>query len=260
VSPVEHVRVDPRTLPVRFSKLKKLAQSPLHYLQSCQDDSASTTATRIGSGTHALVFGQPHAVYPDRRAGKVWDAFEAANADRPIMNAREHDTAQAILRALASNPLASSLLFAPGAIVEERITWERDGRACAGTPDVYSDGALVDLKTTKCAEPERFVRDATWRGYHAQLAWYAQGLAANNRPVSDLYIVAVESLAPHPVTVLHLDASAWLAGDALVASWWERLRVCEASNHWPGYTDAMVRFGVEDAGERLIIGGDEFEF
>lgn len=252
---------DPRSIPVRFSNLKQMAQSPAHYFQACQrdQDGPGTLAMKLGSGVHAMLFGQPWVAYPGRRAGKEWDAFELEHAGSVILNEREAATAKATADAVRANPLAASLLLAPDVVVEKRLDWMRDGRACRGTPDAVGDGFIVDLKTTKCAEPVRFVKDATWRGYHAQVAFYAAALETLGRQVTDLYIVAVESAAPHCVTVLRLDSSAWLAGNALVGSWWQRLRVCEESNEWPGYTDAMVRFGVEDNGDRLIIGGEEMD-
>lgn len=245
--------------PARFSHLKKLAQSPAHYRHAVDHDSVQTPTLRRGSGVHAVVLGTPYAVWTgERRAGNEWKSFAAANADVPIMNETEYATAKLMRDKVKAHPLASRLLFADGMVREQRIDWERDSRPCRGTPDAYGNGALVDLKTTKCSEPEKFSRDAKWYGYHAQLAFYASGLLANGIETSKLYIVGVEATAPHCVTVLELEPSAWLAGDALVASWWERLRQCEAANEWPGYTDAAVRFGIDD--DTLSIGGEEFEF
>lgn len=246
------------TAPARFSDLKKLSQSPAHYRHAVDHDSVQSPTLRRGSGVHAVVLGTPFAVWEDRRAGKAWESFASEHAGIPILNEAEHNTAQLMMAKVKAHPLAARLLLGADMTREQRIDWTRDGRACRGTPDAHGDGILVDLKTTKCSEPEKFSRAAKWYGYHAQLAWYASGLLANGIETRKLYIVGVEATAPHCVTVLELEPSAWLAGDALVASWWERLRQCEAADEWPGYTDAPVRFGIDD--ETLSIGGEDFEF
>ena len=199
--------------PTRFSHLKKFQQSASHYQHAVKADRVETLALRMGSGTHAVMFGQPYHVYEGRRAGKAWEEFEASLPGETILNAKEFATALNIAAAVRSHPVAARLLFAPDAITEERIFWEMDGRAIGSTPDVRTDAYIVDLKTTKCAEPEKFMRDAFWRGYHAQLSFYAEAVKAHTGiEVPDLYIVAVESAPPHPVVVMRLTPAARLAG------------------------------------------------
>jgi len=246
---------------VRFSRLKQIAQSPAHYRYAADradDASPGSPAMARGRAVHAVVLGTPYAVWdgPVRR-GKEWDAFALEHAGVPVMNTTEYDMARAMRASVLRHDIAREMLFANGMVREQRIDWTRDGVACHGTPDAYGNGLVVDLKTTKCAEPERFVRDAKWRAYHAQLAFYASGLLALGVETQRLAIVAVEAVAPYVVTVFELDATAWTSGDALVASWWERMRQCEAAGVWPGYTEAAVRFGVDD--ETLSIGGEDFE-
>lgn len=253
--------IDPRTVPVRFSRLKKFSQSAAHYFAACQFDDSDSLAMRIGRGTHALLFGAPLVVWPQRRQGKAWDSFEAANAGKEILTTSEHAKALGMANAIRRHSLAAPLLF-NGTVLEREIHWNVEGRRCQGTPDCVGPGRVVDLKTAQTSEPDRFTRKATWMSYHAQLAWYQDGLelAGKQRP-EECYIVAVESSEPYAVTVLRLTERTLDQGRRLSRLWWERLRVCEASNEWPAYTQSIVEFDLPDNdADGLIIDGEEWSF
>jgi hypothetical protein len=54
--------VDPRGVPVRFSHLKAMDRSPAHYVHAVQHEREESLSMRLGSATHALVFGTPRVV------------------------------------------------------------------------------------------------------------------------------------------------------------------------------------------------------
>jgi hypothetical protein len=233
--------------PVHFSALKHMAQSPAHYQQALQGGWYSTMPQRIGAGSHAIMFDQPHAVYPGKvRRGKEWEQFKEDNKDAVWLSRSEQVQALALADAVRGHREASELLFCDDSAVEKRIEWNYLGRDCAGTPDVRTKSYIVDLKTTKCSHPERFARDATFRSYHAQLAWYLDGVRLSGLGTpTEAYIVAVESTPPHPVTVLRLTDNAIDQGRRLCRIWMERLLGCERDNRWPGYCESIVPFDVE---------------
>lgn len=243
--------IDPRTVPVRFSNLKHMARSALHYWDAVQLDRADTLAMRLGRGAHAMVLGMPVIKWVGKtRNGKAWDAFKERHKDKEILNAKEWATASGIANSIRNHPIAAKLLF-DGTTLEEQIEWEYLGRKCTSRPDCRRASAYVaDLKTTQCAEPEKFQRDAAYRGYNAQLAFY--GLAVEHltgvRP-DELYVVAVESKRPYAVTVLRMDEESRNAGERLCRLWLERLIVCEASDSWPAYTDAIATFTAPSNGD-----------
>jgi hypothetical protein len=264
--------IDPRTLPVRFSRLKQMARSPLHYWHACQTgdvDGGESLALRLGSGTHALLFGQESrvVVYPGQRRGKAWDAFEEEHAGKIILTATEAKTAHGIVDAVRGHDLARALLWpepadTDGVWYEHRIDWQRDGRMCRSTPDVYYADVIdrtvtiVDLKTTRDASPDWFCREAIRRAYHAQLVFYAEALGEDPHHC-DLRIVAVESKPPHAVVVWQLTPGAIEHGQMLIGQWWEQLRQCEDAGTWPGYTQAMQRLDVDGDMPALIFGDDD---
>lgn len=245
--------------PLRFSVLKEMHRSPLHALHTLQDNKEPTLSMRIGSGAHAMLLGgQRIAEYAGTRRGEAWHEFKEANADALILNEKEHDQAKRINDAVRAHKLASQVLFCDGTIYEQTIHWEWRGRAMRCTPDARSWRHLVDLKTTRDADPDKFTRDATRMGYHAQLALYSLAMehAQGNRP-RDVYIVAVESKAPFAVTVCELTRRALEHGEKLCREWMDSWLECEAANRWPGYSETLVPFDVLDGLMDELIFDDE---
>jgi hypothetical protein len=239
--------------PVRFSSLEKIAQSPAHY----QVAARQTATMRKGSYSHALLLGTSDhwAIYDGVRRGKEWESFKADHDGKEILSRSESSDAIALAEAVERHRDAMALLREGEQ--EKRLEWEFLGRNCAGTPDVRHADRIVDLKTTRCSEPGRFVRDATFRLYHAQLAWYLDGVTLSGVGTPrEAWIVAVESTPPYPVTVLKLTDNALNAGRRACRLWMERLLACEAADSWPGYCEAAVDFDVAEDVE-LSFGGEE---
>lgn len=261
--------IDPRNLPVHFSALKMMDLSPAHYLHAATKPwGGGTLAQRMGSAAHAATF-EPHRLveYTGKvRRGKEWDAFHSCQApDAVIVNAKEMAYARSIAAALRSHPIAAPILFGYGVVHEEEIHWYHEGRLCSSRPDARDPNvAISDLKTCRSAQPERFIREATWARHHAQLRFYDYADAfSTGRQVYDprtgkgdridLYVVAIETTAPHVCTVFELDDTAIVAADRAIATWWARLVACEAENAWHGYRQGVEQFTCDDP--ENFIGG-----
>lgn len=247
--------------PVHFSLLKSMGSSPLHYKHAVENQREETLALRLGRAVDAMLFGTCGVVgYDGQRRGEEWRAFAAANAGSICLNKTEFAQVQGMSDALERNHEAMRLL-SPGER-QRTLRWKIAGRECEGTPDVFSKTNLVELKTCRSSHPQKFVWDGRRMGYHAQLAWYREallqcGLAS---PVF-IHIVAVESKAPHPVTVFELTDRALDEGNRTWRLWFERLRASEESNAWPPYAEGIVPFDVpeEESGFSLRIGGEDVE-
>jgi hypothetical protein len=241
---------DPRSVDLRFTHLKAFGLSPFHAHHSMVTGFGdSTLSTRIGSGTHALSFGTPKVVATAHRKNtKARKAFEEAQEPGTlILSPGELRKSQAIADAIRRNKVAERILFTEGTILEGRIEWEWNGRRCRSTPDARNFRTLADLKSCRSAHPERFQRDALKYAYPASMAWYRRAIEAKTgvRP-NEIYLIAVESSAPYVVTPFLLTERALEAGDRLVKQWFEQLRVCETTNHWPAYTMNIEPFDVVD--------------
>lgn len=240
---------------VRFSNLKRIGQSPAHYLSGLMHGIDPTRAMKIGSATHQRVLGgDEYVVYEGDRRGKAWAEFKAAHDGALILTQPEHESASRIAGAVMANPLAADVL-AGAPMREHEILWDFAGRACASHLDALATGRyVVELKVTNCAEPSRFSRQALHMGYIAQCAFYAEAAK-----VDAAYIIAVEDKRPWPVTVLRLTPRALSDGLKQCRAWMERLLACEAEDAWPGYCQSIVELDTTEDEEFALTFGDEEE-
>lgn len=254
--------VDPRSLPVRVSRLKKMALTPMHYFEACQGNvDEPTLAMRFGTLGHARLWPEvaaPYAIYEGERRGKAWAKFEAENAEVEIFTRKEVNRASLLAESIDKHPDASKLvrLGEP----ERHIEWEYLGRKFSSRLDVYDPSTVVELKTCRSSHPEWFIRDGIRLGHHVQCAAYRLAVAwlTGKRPQDiDVVIVAAESARPHVVTVFEMEHDDLLQGERALRAWMERLLVCEAANHWPGYVEQRVRFHVPDPDERVLLFPDD---
>jgi PDDEXK-like uncharacterized protein DUF3799 len=237
--------IDPRTLPVRFTRLKAFALSAAHYQLACQGDVNETIALRIGAGFHAELFrNRPVVCWPDRRQGKAWERFERHHRElgAVVLNEAEYRTEIAMVAAVKRHPRAMELLF-DGTRTEQSIDWTLGDRACHSTPDAFHAAGdhQAELKSTRCAEPRWLAREALRRFYHAQTAFYDQPIErVTGRTPGEDRIVAVENVPPYNVTVLRLTDEVRELGAKLVHKWFEQLRGAELCNYYGGYVEADV--------------------
>lgn len=252
--------IDPATLPVRFSRLRNMARSGLHYAAACQGDGGETLSRRLGSGAHAMLLGNPvvkwleptkdgKKIAPRSSKSKAWPAFRAKHPGAVILSPSEWRAAERMVNAIKSHRLARELL--EGASYEHEINWYHElgdglGRRCSSHLDVYRPGALVaDFKTARELDPDRFRKIAVWSQYHAQIAFYRQAAARGHDDNANLaaWIIGVENTPPHDVICYELDAELLADGAGLCETWMRRLLACEADGVWPGRSAAAITLG-----------------
>lgn len=242
--------------PVRFSNLKHMARSPLHYRTAVLDSIHETRSMRVGYGVHSRVLGaSPHVVYEGDRRGKAWDAFKAEHWGARILTSGEDDDARRIADAVKAHPRAVELLDGKR---ELEIGWAWLGRDCMSHLDVLGDGRIADLKITSAGPPEKFRWHALRSGWHAQLAFYRRAAKSIGVDAKECYLIAVEDKSPYAVTVRVLTERALAAGDKLCRLWMERLLSCEAADHWPAYCESDLALDVEDEAS-FEVDGEEAE-
>jgi hypothetical protein len=221
-----------------WSRLRLLEKSPAHYRHGVGDDSSGFA---LGTAAHMAVleperFAMEYVVYPGRRAGKAWEAFEAEHLaqNKQILNQREYDAAIAIRNAVRSHSRATSYLR--GGAAEQTLTWALGEFECKGRADYIGD-AVVDLKSTKDGSPKAFAAACARYGYFGQAAWYSDGLFLATGKRKPFVIVAVESSAPHVVTVYRVPDAVLAAGREQYLTLLGRLSYCMKNSFWGGYSE-----------------------
>jgi hypothetical protein len=237
--------------PVRWSGLKLMAKSPMHYRDALDVGVTVTGPMRIGTAADAYIFGLADPiVFDGTRRGKVWDAFCAEHDGELVVSVAENDAARRIADSVLANRDAMAVLRGEH---RTEINWTFNGRAAISHPDCFDRTAryITDLKTSMTSDPMRFPHHARRMHYIAQLAFYrAALLAAEGWRARDCYIVAVEQARPFVTTVFRLTEAALVAGEKLNRLWVERVIACEATDEWPPYIQSVAELDVED---------DEFE-
>jgi hypothetical protein len=265
----EYLRVEG----VNWSSLKHLERSPKHYQFERIPPPSETRAMVKGRAGHTAtlepdLYPTEYVVFPgSRRAGKDWDLFEAENTDRTILTRREDEDARAIGTAVRAHPFAAKLLG--NGKPEQTIEWNdpETGIKCKGRIDFLQEEGFLDLKTTASIDRRRFSATAFNLRYHAQMAFYARGMAALGVEWPVIHMIAVESVPPYDVAVFEVMADELAIGDELVGKLLNRLAECEATKEWPGSCPGVERMYLpswaykEESAESvgLIIGNQESE-
>ena len=234
--------IDPRTVPVRFSNLQSMQTSPKAYFDRIQQPQESSRIMRYGSLADAIILGahREFVVYSEtqKRIGKKWDAFEAANQGVEIVTKSEYDHARRIADAVMSNSDAMFLLTGNR---QQSIEWTFAGRKCRSRPDVFTDSFVTELKCTGLIETRRFLRYAHYESiYHAQLSFYRTALHRSGiaKPMGG-YIVAAQNERPFDVVIYELNEMDFRSGETIWNYWFERLMECEKTGVWPGIADGI---------------------
>uniref|UniRef100_A0A6M3J3Y5 Putative exodeoxyribonuclease 8 PDDEXK-like domain-containing protein n=1 Tax=viral metagenome TaxID=1070528 RepID=A0A6M3J3Y5_9ZZZZ len=239
---------------VRFSDLCRMATSPLHFAARADGDAQTDTpAMAMGRAIHCAVlepdaFARQYTRRPEEfhdgrsKAAKEWKA-ETEASGRIVLGSSDWHRVERCARAVHSDPIACRYLRAGQA--EQVLRWEQpDGRKCKARLDwvgTAADGTavVVDLKTTRTQSLRQFAASAANYHYHAQLAWYLDGLAAEHGATAR--IITVSTLAPYDVVVYRLPPDVLAHGQDLIAEWLRDLEACEQSDTWPGIAEGVER-------------------
>ena len=268
---------------VNWSTLKAMRDSPKHYRYGLEHPREDTEALLLGRLTHAMIY-EPQAVEvryvrePNFHRGMNDDSARAKGYDGGKQAAAAWaDTRQAVpadlwmratdmAAALNSDPIAGPLVR--GGYAEQLVTWtdSATGIECRGRVD-HVNGCLSDLKTTRSIAPRLFASQAATLGYHAQLAYYADGLAANGIVlVEPPALVVVENVAPYDVAVLELDDDTLAAGRRVYRRCLDRLAECRAADSWPGVSSGersrlvLPTWAADQPDETLTLAGEPITF
>jgi hypothetical protein len=250
------------------TSLKTLAtKTPAHYQWDKAHPKFSDAFT-LGTAAHSLILEGSTAdivvVQADNwltKDAKVAKAEALAAGKQPLLT-KEMAQVTAMRDAVMAHPVARELFT--GHQAEQSVFWEEDGLALKCRPDAWKPGILIDLKTTRSADPNEFGKTAHEFGYHQSAAHYIDGVKAATGEELPFHFVLVEKTEPYLVSVVELDVEAINIGRQLNDRAKRIYRECQASGNWPGYPTAelisLPMWAVYKAEEILGISDIEMEF
>jgi hypothetical protein len=224
------------------TSLKTLAtRTPAHY----QHDKAHpkfSDAFTLGTAAHSLILeGDTSGIVvveaenwltKDAKAAKA----EALAAGKQPLLTKEMAQVWAMHDAVMDHPVAWEAFN--GHKAEQSVFWDEDGLMLKCRPDAWQPGLLVDLKTTRSADPNEFGKTAHEFGYHQSAAHYIDGVKAATGEELPFHFVLVEKTEPYLVSVVELDIEAVNIGRQLNDCAKRIYRECVENNTWPGYPTA----------------------
>ncbi len=243
---------------VSQSFLKLYLDSPFHAKNPRRRE--STKDQEFGTQFHELLM-QP-ALYANsyieepiyqfdgrKTEGKAErEAFRVASNGRKVI-VREDQLIQAnMVEATFADPIASQLFSAGQA--EKALIWQDEigGVWCKARLDWLPDAVdnlIVDVKTTRSANPDELRRSVVKWGYHIQDSFYRRGWKAVFGTEPD-FIFSFHEKPKHPddlpvpPVLIELDRSFRMAGDRVVAKLLEQHVACTEANDWPSYTSGIT--------------------
>lgn len=258
---------------IRWSTLKHMRTSPLHYQHASTAPPEDKTHWLIGRAAHAYVlepdtFAARYVCWSGRRQGKLWDAFEEQQEaeGKTILTLTEWAKAVGAGTAVLRHPVAARYLDGDGPR-ESVVTWvdEETGLACKARLD-YLWRRVVELKSTALIEPRRFASAAARLGYHHQLAFYEDGARANGlNIITAPVVVTVESVPPHDVAVYQVPRQVVEIGQREYRRLLARVKSCLEKDEWPGVAADVTELELPewawtDEDRALTLGGELVEF
>lgn len=167
---------------ISCSGMKHLLRSPAHYLAYRQEEK-DEGLPNVGTAAHTAVlepdrFADEYIVFADRRYGKAWDAFKAANPGKVILSEKEMTGITGMVESLRQYrdfPLWDAIRAAQ---VEKSIFWTdpETGVQCRIRLDALCPFVAFDYKSIDDARPRSVSMQAARMDYDLQAAMYLEGL------------------------------------------------------------------------------------
>lgn len=222
------------------SGLSRMAISPAHYRY--QPERKQTRAMVLGSALHCAIL-EPnrfasnylHIESADRRSSVYKEAIKNHPEDMVLITS-ESDYIRGMQASVHANPAAYNLI--------EKIDWTElslftkdpaTGVYVRIRMDAYTDGCILDLKTTSSAAESDFSRSIFNYRYHCQAAFYIDAFKWATGEDIAFKFIAVESDIPHASMVYKLDDISLEIGRAEYRKALNLYADCLFKDEWPTY-------------------------
>lgn len=229
---------------IRVHELMDVLKSPARYLYNKQNPSPTTPAMRLGTLVHRAVLEpavfvntvrqMPEGLDRRTKEGKAVHESLLSEMDPggEIVSADDFAKITGMRNEIMQHPAAGELIRSSA--TEMSHQWNlAGGRMAKGRADAVHSFAsiLAEIKTTRLATPDAFIRSVLAMDYDMQAAWYSDGWQRER-----FVFIAVESTAPYLVACYELDEVAMARGRQRYHEALAILDACEQSGNWPGYS------------------------
>ena len=238
---------------IRRSDLWKMEDSPEKFKYFLEHPIEQTQAMAFGSACHKYIlegkseFNKEYVVAPivDRRtkAGKeIGEQLIATNPDKTVVSVDDYSKMVDMLIALEQCDLARSILHAKGQTEApffwtDKVTGEKCKIKCDKVVTIKRKKYVIDYKTTKSADTNRFNSEIFKLGYYMQAGMYAEGVmkAKKLKKLPGFIFVAQEKDPPYAVNVIEVTPDVMAAGINKFHDLLQQYHECKAVDMWPGY-------------------------
>lgn len=227
---------------VSTSSLKNFLECPAIYKASVDGlRDKDSSALSIGRAVHDIIllpdtFATDYIMQPDSiktRNGKTWSEFKEAHEGKEILRKPDWDTVHAMRDAILAHQQAKTLLTAGTSEVSYWYRHPQTGLLLKCRVDHELGDLAVDLKSSACAEPGKWGRDAKRLNYDIQDAMYRMITG-----LPEMAFVAQEKEPPYIITApLIFDEEARHRGEVRTERALAQLAQCIKTDTWPTYTD-----------------------
>jgi hypothetical protein len=199
--------------PLSYSSLKEFAKSPKHYLHYVtQPRDEASPDMFMGSVVDCLLwtpddFEKNYMILPklDLRTkdGKEkYAEIMKTSANKKLVKPEDYEIAKRMKQELNDNENVMAVLNQITQPQKKLIyTDEQTGLPMIGYLDGSGDKVIAELKTTKCAEPTAFAKDAMNYDYPLQCGFYTLA-----EPKKQFYYILIEKEEPFGISVLKPSA------------------------------------------------------
>ena len=236
---------------ISASDLKRMVKSMAHWKYSKEHpDEGDSADLKFGRAYHKLMlepddFNNEFVVSPkiDKRTkeGKEeYARFLVKAGNKEVIDEETYQKLLDMKKELYKTPFVKLLIKGEH---EKSFFWTdaETGIKCKCRPDSFGQikdqYICIDLKTTKDAETDHFMRDAIKLGYDIQASHYTQGLESTYGKNFKFIFIAQEKTAPYLVNVLEADEYFMASGKELRSILLNKYKECVENDVWPGYMD-----------------------
>lgn len=251
-------------------------KSPAHFKFPAPREEMTTQTQYnfdVGTATHTAIL-EPHNLEktivrgPGDKRGNKWSDLKAAAdaANQILLVDRDYDAMLAMRDAVHANAQLNAIITGgkdEDRIIEGSAYWydEATGVLCRCRPDLYRRDLkiVIDLKTSVTAAPDEFARAVTRFGYHAQEAFYSDGMNQIGEAVEGFAFVVLEKSqgtpvfkSPYASAVYELPPSIVEDGRLIMRQALDRFAECVKTDKWPSYGDGIQELEIKRWAYRYV--------